>query len=243
RTLEARVASRTRELSLANQELETFAYSVSHDLRAPLRAIDGFSRVLVERYGEKLDDSGRDYLGRVREAAGRMGELIDALLKMSRVSRGELKAELVDLSRIAIEIIDDLRTGDPARAGRTEVVIAPHLRVHGDAALLRNLLGNLLGNAWKFTRDRDPARIELGHDNGEFFVRDNGAGFSQEYVDKLFRPFQRLHTQTEFDGYGIGLASSKRIVERHGGVIRAEGRTEVGATFYFTLAGGTGDED
>lgn len=243
RTLEARVALRTRELSQANQELEAFAYSVSHDLRAPLRAIDGFSRVLVERYGEKLDDSGRDYLGRVRKAAGRMGELIDALLKMSRVSRGELKTEPVDLSRMASEVIEDLRTGDPVRADHMEVVIAPDLRVHGDATLLRNLLDNLLGNAWKFTRDRDPARIEFGQDDGEFFVSDNGAGFSQEYVDKLFRPFQRLHTQAAFDGHGIGLASSKRIVERHGGVIRAEGREDGGATFYFTLAGGSEGED
>lgn len=243
RTLEARVALRTRELSQANQELEAFSYSVSHDLRAPLRAIDGFSRVLVERYGEKLEDSGRDYLGRVRKAAGRMGELIDALLKMSRVSRGELKTEPVDLSRMAGEVIEDLRASDPARADQVEVVIAPHLRVHGDAALLRNLLGNLLGNAWKFTRDRDPARIEFGQDDAGFFVRDNGAGFSQDYVDKLFRPFQRLHTQAAFDGHGIGLASSKRVVERHGGVIRAEGREDAGATFYFTLTGGNDNED
>lgn len=244
RTLEARVAMRTRELSQANQELEAFAYSVSHDLRAPLRSIDGFSRVLVERYGETLDESGRDYLGRVRKAAGRMGELIDALLKMSRVSRGELKTESVDLSRMAGEIIDDLRAGDAERADRVEVLIAPGLKAHGDVALLRNLLGNLLGNAWKFTRDRDPAQIEFGRDDdGVFFVRDNGAGFAQDYVDKLFRPFQRLHAQTEFEGHGIGLASSKRVVERHGGVIRAEGREDGGATFRFTLAAGTDDED
>lgn len=236
RTLEARVALRTRELSQSNEELEAFAYSVSHDLRAPLRAIDGFSRVLVERYGDTLDDTGRDYLGRVRKAAGRMGELIEALLKMSRVSRGELKTEQVDLSRMAAEIIDDLRAGDPERAGRVEVVIGPGLQAHGDAALLRNLLVNLLGNAWKFTRDRDAARIEFGQEDGGFFVRDNGAGFPQDYVGKLFRPFQRLHAQTQFDGHGIGLASAKRVVQRHGGVIRAEGSEDGGATFRFTLA-------
>ncbi|KIQ95890.1 Phytochrome, two-component sensor histidine kinase [Lysobacter sp. A03] len=236
RTLEARVALRTRELSQSNEELEAFAYSVSHDLRAPLRAIDGFSRVLVERYGDSLDDTGRDYLARVRKAAGRMGDLIDALLKMSRISRGELKTEAVDLSRIATEIIEDLRAGDPDRADRVEVAIQPGLVAHGDTALLRNLLVNLLGNAWKFTRDCDAARIEFGQEDGEYFVRDNGAGFPQDYVGKLFRPFQRLHAQSQFDGHGIGLASSKRVVQRHGGVIRADGSEEGGATFRFTLA-------
>ncbi len=236
RTLEARVALRTRELSQSNEELEAFAYSVSHDLRAPLRAIDGFSRVLVERYGDSLDDTGRDYLARVRKAAGRMGDLIDALLKMSRISRGDLKTEAVDLSRIATEIIEDLRAGDPDRADRVEVVIEPGLEAHGDVALLRNLLVNLLGNAWKFTRDSDAARIEFGQEGDEYFVRDNGAGFPQDYVGKLFRPFQRLHAQSQFDGHGIGLASSKRVVQRHGGVIRAEGSEQGGATFRFTLA-------
>lgn len=240
RTLEARVALRTRELSQANQELESFAYSVSHDLRAPLRAIDGFSRVLTERYGERLDDSGRDYLARVRKAAARMGELIDALLKISRVTRGELKIERVDLSRMAHEIVDELRSAEPGHAPRVE--IAPGLAADGDAPLLRNLLTNLLGNAWKFTRAAPDASIVLGatvrpDGEREFFVRDNGAGFSQEYVDKLFRPFQRLHAQEQFAGHGIGLASVKRIVERHGGTIRAEGREGEGATFTFTLPG------
>lgn len=238
RTLEARVALRTRELSQANQELEAFAYSVSHDLRAPLRAIDGFSRILVERYADALDESGLDYLGRVRKAAGRMGELIDALLKMSRVSRGDLNRERLDISRVASEVVDELRAGERER--EVEVHIEPELTVEGDAALVRNLLGNLLGNAWKFTRGRDGARIEFGAmpgDRGmtEFFVSDNGAGFPQAYGDKLFRPFQRLHTQDEFAGHGIGLASVKRIVERHGGTIRAEGVEGEGAVFYFTL--------
>ena len=238
RTLEARVAARTRELSQANQELESFAYSVSHDLRAPLRSIDGFSRVLLERYGEQLDEGGRDYLRRVRKAATRMGELIEAILQISRLGRAEVRRETVDLSRMASEIIDDLAAGEPGRD--VAVRIIPELLATGDATLLRNLLGNLLGNAWKFTRGREQAAIEFGaldHPDGEpeFYVRDNGAGFSQAYVDKLFRPFQRLHSQEEFSGHGIGLASVRRIIERHGGRIRAEGREGEGAVFYFTL--------
>ncbi|MGO4220413.1 CHASE domain-containing protein [Lysobacter sp. TAF61] len=237
RTLEARVALRTRELSQANQELEAFAYSISHDLRAPLRAIDGFSRILVERHSIGLDDAGKGYLVRVRRAAARMGELIDALLKMSRLSRGELKLERVELSRLASEVLEELRVGDGRR--QVETLIEPDLFVIGDATLLRNLLGNLLGNAWKFTRDRVGARIEFGavqrEAGPEYFVRDNGAGFAQEYVDKLFRPFQRLHQNEDFAGHGIGLASVKRIVERHGGTIRAEGEVGHGATFWFTL--------
>jgi light-regulated signal transduction histidine kinase (bacteriophytochrome) len=236
RTLEARVALRTRELSLANQELEAFAYSVSHDLRAPLRAIDGFSRILLERYGDTLGDNGRDYLSRVRNAAGRMGELIDAMLKMSRLARSEINPERVDLSRIATDVLEELQLGEEGR--HVECHVAPNLEVVGDTALLRNLLSNLLSNAWKFTRGREDARIEVGTNaDGEFFVRDNGAGFAQEYVDKLFRPFQRLHSQAEFAGNGIGLASVKRVVERHGGSIRAEGAVGEGATFYFTLPG------
>ncbi|QSX75752.1 hypothetical protein HIV01_004300 [Lysobacter arenosi] len=174
---------------------------------------------------------------RVRRAAARMGELIDALLKMSRLSRGELKLERVDLSRLAGEVLEELRVGDGKR--QVDIQIEPDLFVIGDATLLRNLLGNLLGNAWKFTRDRVGAQIEFGavqRETGpEYFVRDNGAGFSQEYVDKLFRPFQRLHQNEDFAGHGIGLASVKRIVERHGGTIRAEGEVGRGATFWFTL--------
>lgn len=244
RTLEARVELRTHELSAANQELEAFAYNVSHDLRAPLRSIDGFSRILTERYGAVLDDAGRDYLARVRNAAGRMGELIDAMLAMSRLARSELKLEPVDLSRIAGELLEEWQLGEPGR--RVQWRITPGLEAVGDAALLRNLLSNLLANAWKFTRGCNETRIDFGFDPGtgadtnpagEFYVRDNGAGFNQEYVDKLFRPFQRLHSQAEFAGHGIGLASVRRIVERHGGHIRAVGVEGQGATFYFTLPG------
>lgn len=238
RTLEARVALRTRELSQANEELQSFAYSVSHDLSAPLRSIEGFSRLLSERYSDRIDDAGRDYLGRVRAATARMADLIDALLKMSRLSRGELHHARLDISAMAAEVMAELRASESGR--HVDVRIAHGLQASGDAALVRNLLLNLLGNAWKFTRGTEAARIELGVDPGDddmrtFFIRDNGAGFSPEYVDKLFRPFQRLHSQQEFTGHGIGLASVKRIVERHGGRISAEGRPGEGATFRFTL--------
>ena len=236
RTLEARVEARTRDLTRVNEELESFAYSVSHDLRAPLRAIDGFSRLLAERHGDRIGEEGLEYLARVRNAASRMGTLIESLLKMARLGRGGIKAVPLDLSRMASDIVAELRAEDPAR--EVEVRIAPDLRADGDQTLLRSLLQNLLGNAWKFTCDVPHARIEFGlTGEGEFYVRDNGAGFPPEYAGKLFRPFQRLHTQEEFAGHGIGLASVKRIVERHGGSIRADGRPGEGATFFFTLPG------
>ena len=237
RTLEARVALRTRELTRANEALESFAYTISHDLRAPLRAIDGFTRVLGERHADAFDDAGRGYLARVRASTLRMGELIDALLKMSRVSRGELRREPLDLSSMAADALADLRQDDQAR--RLDVEIQPGLHASGDSALVRNLLNNLLGNAWKFTRGRDPARItfrEVEHGGERWFeIADNGVGFDEAYASKLFRPFQRLHAQDEFVGEGIGLASVKRIIERHGGSIAAEGRVGEGARFRFTL--------
>ena len=245
RTLESRVALRTRELSAANQELEAFAYSVSHDLRAPLRTIDGFSRLLLERHASQLDDAGQDYLGRVRNATGRMGELIDSMLKMSRLSRSELRMAKIDLSQLARDLVRDLQASDPGRD--VAIDIAPGLEACGDAVLVRSLLQNLLDNAWKFTRGRDGARIEFGAGDArqdgarEFFVRDNGAGFPPEYADKLFRPFQRLHSQDSFAGHGVGLASAKRIVDRHGGTVRAQGREGEGATFWFTLPGSLPD--
>lgn len=241
RTLEARVMARTQELSQANRELESFAYSISHDLRAPLRAIDGFSRVLTEQYAQRLDEVGQGYLARVRAATGRMAELIDALLTMSRLSRVAINPGPVDLSQMAHEVVDELLAAD--RHPGLHVEIAPGLQAWGDAPLLRNLLSNLIGNAIKFSAGREAPRVELGSRSGtdgatEFYVRDNGAGFEQEYASKLFRPFQRLHGRDEFSGHGIGLASVKRIVERHGGSIRAEGRTGEGAIFYFMLPEG-----
>ena len=238
RTLEARVAARTRELSEANRELESFAYSVSHDLRAPLRGIEGFSRMLGERHAQGLDATGRDYLERVRRGTARMGELIDALLKLARIGRAEPEVADVDMSALAEDVVAGLADADPGRA--IDLRIEPGMRALGDRTLLQNLLENLLGNAWKFTRDRDDARIEFSSEMGDdqrpwFVVRDNGAGFDPDYAGKLFKPFQRLHSQDEFPGHGIGLASVKRIIERHGGEIRAEGRPEQGAAFRFRL--------
>ena len=241
RTLEARVEQRTRELTLANHELESFAYSVSHDLRAPLRTVEGFSRLLGERFAASIGPDGQDYLSRVRNAANRMDALIDALLKMSRITRDPLQHADVDLSRLAGDVVADLRQADPGRV--VEVRIAPGLHACGDPALLRNLLQNLLGNAWKFTGARADAWIEFDADphaeaapgRVALLVRDNGAGFEPAYASKLFRPFQRLHGADEYEGHGIGLATVKRVVERHGGTIRAEGVVGQGATFRFTL--------
>ncbi|MEO6227873.1 MAG: CHASE domain-containing protein [Thermomonas sp.] len=238
RTLESRVAARTRELCEANRELETFAYSVSHDLRAPLRAIEGFSRILGERYSAAMDETGRDYLARVRKATERMADLIDALLRLSRISRSGLTVGDVDLSELAGEVAANLADGD---AGRDiDIQIKPGMHAQGDRALLLTLLDNLMGNAWKFTRGTPDALIEVGSEpdgtgSSRWFVRDNGAGFDPSYANKLFRPFQRLHSQDAFPGHGIGLASVKRIIERHGGEISAEGVVGQGATFRFTL--------
>ena len=239
-SLELRVAKRTEALAQANEELEAFSYSVSHDLRAPLRALDGFSLALAEDYGPVLDESAQDYLRRIRAASQRMALLIDDLLQLSRVTRSEMALEPVDLVGIAEEVIDDLRAGDPAR--EVDVSLPSSLVVNGDAKLLEVLLVNLLGNAWKFTSGQPTARIELGVERedqgGVYFVRDDGAGFDPMYADKLFTPFQRLHTGEEFPGTGVGLATVKRIVRRHGGSVWAEGAVGVGATVYFTLGEG-----
>jgi two-component system, NtrC family, sensor kinase len=225
------------ELEKKNVELEAFSYSVSHDLRAPLRSIDGFSAALLEDYSDKLDDAGRDYLRRVRAATLRMSELIDDLLELSRVGRAELHRTNVDLSRLAAKIAGDLRQGDATRTA--EVVIEEGLTVQGDSRLLQVVLENLLGNAWKFTANTAGARIEIGtvlRDGTKVFeIRDNGAGFDMGYAKKLFNPFQRLHTEAEFPGTGIGLATTRRIVERHGGRVWAEASVGNGAVFSFTL--------
>ena len=225
------------QLEVANQELEAFCYSVSHDLRAPLRSLDGFSQALLDDYRDRLDDTGRDFLQRVRAASQRMGTLIDDLLSLSRVTRGELQVEQVDLSALAAAAAADLKKSDPARA--VTFAIAPHLVVRADAGLMRIVLHNLLGNAWKFTGKRSSARVEVGsmaHDGRRaFFVRDDGAGFDMAYAAKLFGAFQRLHAAAEFPGSGIGLATVQRIIHRHGGQVWAEGAPDRGATFYFTL--------
>jgi light-regulated signal transduction histidine kinase (bacteriophytochrome) len=224
----------------ANRELESFSYSVAHDLRAPLRGIDGFSQALLEDYHDKLDDDGRTYLKFVRESAQHMAQLIDDLLKLSRVTRSEFRQESSDLSSLARGVLAQLERADPDR--RVEMVVKDGVVVQGDSRLLKIVLENLLGNAWKFTGKRADARIEFGAtvSDGQrvFFVRDNGAGFDQAYAEKLFGVFQRLHAATEFEGTGIGLATVQRIVSRHGGRIWAEGAVDNGATFYFTLTDG-----
>jgi signal transduction histidine kinase len=230
-----------RELEGANKELEAFSYSVSHDLRAPLRTIDGFSQILLEDYADRLDEEGEDYLGRVRAASQHMDNLIDDLLDLSRVSRGPLRRETVDLSALAMGIIDELRRSQPER--EVEFVIEEGIVAFADANLLAVALENLLGNAWKFTFKQPHARIEFGsvpHEGGTraYFVRDDGAGFDMAYADKLFGAFQRLHGSEEFEGTGIGLATVQRIVRRHGGRVWAEGEVGQGATFFFTLGGG-----
>ena len=234
--LEELVAERTAELSHSNQELESFSYSVSHDLRSPLRAIDGFSQALLEDYGDRFDETGQDYLHRVRAASQRMGVLIDALLMLSRVSRYTVERTPVGLSQLANEVVAELQANNPER--QVETLIADNVQVEGDTNLLRILLENLLSNAWKYTATIEDARIEFNtcEENGEtvYFVRDNGVGFNMRYVNKLFGAFQRLHG-TEFEGTGIGLATVQRIVRHHGGRVWAEGDTGKGATFYFTL--------
>ncbi|MBV9121350.1 MAG: histidine kinase, partial [Chloroflexi bacterium] len=197
-------------------------------------SMDGFCQVLLEDYGELLDDEGRGYLQRVRAASQRMAQLIDDLLKLSRITRTEMRREVVDLSRIAQGVADDLQSTSD-RLGVT-FAIAPGLQAHGDPRLLRVVLENLIGNAWKFTSKHPRARIEFGAvQDGTFFVKDDGAGFDMAYTDKLFGPFQRLHGMTEFEGTGIGLATVQRIINRHGGRVWAEGQVEQGACFFFSL--------
>jgi light-regulated signal transduction histidine kinase (bacteriophytochrome) len=237
--LERRIAERTAQLEFSNRELEAFAYSVAHDLRAPLRSISNFTLALSEDCADKLDATGLDYLQRIRASSLRMAELIDGILALSRVNRTEFVETDVNLSALARTISEQLQRWQPQRAVR--FVLQDGLVDRGDVQLLRSVLENLMGNAWKFTRDRLVAEIEFGSlpaegDKGRvYFVRDNGAGFDMEYQQKLFGVFQRLHTQQEFEGTGVGLATVQRIVRRHGGRVWGEGRVGQGATFYFTL--------
>ncbi len=225
------------ELAVANQELEAFAYSVSHDLRAPLRSMDGFSQAVLEDYADRLDAEGRDYLGRIRRSSQRMAQLIDDILTLSRVTRGDLERSKVDLSAMAEAIVVELQKTDPTREVGFD--IAPAVVAEGDGRLLRVVLANLLGNAWKFTAGNSQAHVEFGVTENEgkpaYFVRDDGAGFDMAYADKLFQPFQRLHSTSDFEGTGIGLATVARTVARHGGRVWAEGAVEQGTTTYFTL--------
>jgi PAS domain S-box-containing protein len=235
--LEDRVRERTGELEATNKELEAFCYSISHDLRAPLRALDGFSNELLENYGGRFDAKGTHYLRRLREGSKRMGQLIDDLLKLSRLSRGEMRRERVDLSSLADAIVVELRQQSPDR--RVSFEIQPGLIGEGDSGLLKIVLENLLNNAWKFTSKKLSATISMGQTEHQgcsaFFVRDDGAGFDMNYASKLFGAFQRLHPQQEFPGNGIGLASVQRTIHRHGGQVWAEAEPAKGATFYFTL--------
>ncbi|MDC4226298.1 MAG: MEDS domain-containing protein [Candidatus Manganitrophus sp.] len=235
--LEKRVAERTAELETANRELETFSYSVSHDLRAPLRAIVGFSRVLMIQYPDRLDPQGKDFLQRIDAAGRRMGELIEDLLNLSRVTRSEMRKEPADLTLLARSIAAELQRSEPER--KATFLIRENLTVSADPRLLKIVLENLMGNAWKFTSKHPTATIELGavERDGKkvYFIRDDGAGFDMAYAEKLFNPFRRLHNAKEFVGTGIGLATVQRIIDRHGGQIWAEGEVEGGATFYFTM--------
>ncbi len=238
--LEWRIKDRTARLQAANEELEAFAYSVSHDLRAPLRAIGGFSTALLEDCAQQLDDTGRDYLDRIVAAVGRMDHLIDDLLRLSRLTRTEMQRSWVDLSDLAHELAEELQESDPGRTA--EFVVAPDVHAVADPSLIRVALGNLLNNAWKFTGKEPSARIEFGASGRGnelvYYVRDNGSGFDMTYADKLFGVFQRLHGPREFPGSGIGLATVQRIIHRHGGRVWAEGVPSEGATFFFTLPAG-----
>lgn len=236
--MELRVAERTAQLEAVNKELEAFSYSVSHDLRAPLRHINGFSLALLEDYGDKLDETGKSYLKQVREASQEMAVLIDDVLKLARVTRSEMVPVMVDLSELARSTIENLKKADPERI--VAISIQDGMVTRGDDRLLKILLNNLLGNAWKFTSKRDKAAITFGYKANKaetvYFVRDNGAGFDMAYADKLYGAFQRLHSASEFEGTGVGLATVQRIVNRHGGRVWAEGAVDKGATFFFTLS-------
>jgi two-component system, sensor histidine kinase and response regulator len=235
--LEQLVQERTTALTAINRELEAFSYSVSHDLRAPLLAFDGLSQSLLDDYGGSLDTRAKDYLQRMRRASQRMGSVFDGLQSLFRVTSGEIHREPVDVGAMAAEIVEEMQSSNPER--QVSVAIAPELSVTGDARLVRILLGNLMSNAWKFTSNKPDARIEIGGESvdGEnrLFVRDNGVGFDMIQAHKLFGAFQRLHSQSEFPGMGIGLATVRRIVNRHGGRCWAEGAVGEGATFYFVL--------
>jgi signal transduction histidine kinase len=226
---------RSVELEAVNKDLESFAYSVSHDLRAPLGSIDGFVQAFETDYDHLLDETGREYFGWIREGCRQMRDLIDGLLQMTRLTRAEIERSSVDLSAIAENVAETLQQTNPTRAAKFE--IRRGVTTVGDERLLRAVLENLMSNAWKFTRHRPETRIEFGQSGNAFYVRDNGAGFDPSHAAKMFRPFQRLHSVREFEGTGIGLATVQKIIERHGGRAWAEGEVDRGATIYFTTGG------
>jgi signal transduction histidine kinase len=241
--LEERVRQRTAQLELANKELEAFSYSIAHDLRAPLGSIDGFSQMLDQAAGTGLTERCRHYLSRIRAGVRQMGELTDGLLALANLSRATLRSETVDLAALARAAVASCREQSPQRT--VEVEIAPALPVPGDPRLLSQVIGNLVGNAWKFTAGKEHARIEIGSTAGEdgrpvIFVRDNGAGFDMAYASRMFEAFQRLHSSAEFEGTGIGLAIVHRVIARHGGRIWADAAPQQGASFYFTLGPSAG---
>lgn len=235
--LQRRLADSTKLLEATQRELEAFGATLSHDLRAPLRSIEGFSQLLLQQHAQCLDATGRDYLERVHRAGLRLGRMMEDLLQLVRVARGGVKSERVDLSRMAEEIIAALREAAPER--QVEAVVPAGIVVTGDARLLRMCLEHLLGNAWKFTSKVPLAKISFGRETDEgmraLCVRDNGAGFDEKYSDRLFRAFHRLHSEREFEGEGMGLAMVQRILHAHGGRIWARARRDAGAAFYFTL--------
>lgn len=236
--LEETVNLRTKDLITVNKELEAFSYSVSHDLRAPLRGIDGFSQILVDEYSEKLDGEAKRYLTFIRQGVQKMGLLIDDLINLSRLSRSEMKMENVNLKDMAQEIIDELANADPNRKFEFTNLNSAEV-VQGDPGLLKAALQNLISNAWKYSNKKEISKIEFGtkieKDKNVYFIKDNGVGFDMRYYDKLFQPFQRLHPKESFQGTGIGLATVYRIIKRHGGTIWAESSPSYGSTFYFTL--------
>jgi PAS domain S-box-containing protein len=237
--LNEKLLSHATELEVINKELEAFSYSVSHDLRAPLRSIDGFSQAIMEDYSEKLDREGKDYLKRVKNAAQQMSDIIDDLLKLSRITQHKVDQEKIDIADLSRKIINEFKRNDSKR--KIKVKIQDNLVVNGDRHLLEMALKNLISNAWKFTSKKPNAEIEIGRtkkaDKDVYYIRDNGAGFDMKYAEKLFVPFQRLHKKDEFKGTGIGLGIVARIIHRHGGHIWGEAEEGKGAVFYFTIRG------
>jgi light-regulated signal transduction histidine kinase (bacteriophytochrome) len=231
--LQSQVALLTEQCDAARRELEAFSYAVSHDLRAPLRSLSGFSQALIELPTASTDPKAEHYVNRIQQATRKMADLIDALLSLSRISRADMLVRDINVTQLCHEAASAMTKKFPER--RVEIDIAPNMTAQGDSRLVRTAIELLFDNVWKFTADRDPARVTVGYDGEAFFVRDNGVGFDMAYAEKLFRPFQRLHAETQFGGIGIGLATVQRIIARHGGRIWAEAQRDQGTTVFFSL--------